>query len=276
MAFGFLRVGRKAEAVQRAEIIGETRRHLGDHGLGHGIGRGAARARRLKRFGQPLAVFRVVIPLPARRLPLIHQQAGGLAHLAIEILHPQLALALRPLLERGASADEARIGADLHRHRHGHRQRLERLGEAPLPRLRHHDAGERSIVQRPQNLSGQGAGAIRVAQPGIADRDAPLPQHVGELPHGGKDQRQLLLMVAHIGRLIDHLRHQHGIVRGVEIAERRQRGGELIAEDQPQRAVNCSAIVGHVGHLHKACRRGNYGAGNRLHRLVTRNGNPIQ
>jgi hypothetical protein len=50
-----------------------------------------------------------------------------------------------------------------------------------------------------------------------------------------KDQGDLLLVMAHIGCLLAHLRHQHGVAGGVEIGERAEVVGDLVAEDEPER-----------------------------------------
>ena len=51
----------------------------------------------------------------------------------------------------------------------------------------------------------------------IVDDEPCLPQLLGEMAHGGEDEGDLLLVVAHIGRLVGDLAHQHDVLRRIGV-----------------------------------------------------------
>src|SRR6478672_5655439 len=54
------------------------------------------------------------------------------------------------------------------------------------------------------------------------------------MAHGGKQEGDLLLVMAHIGRLVMKLSHQHTVARRVSGGETRKIWCQLIAEDEDQ------------------------------------------
>ena len=100
------------------------------------------------------------------------------------------------------------------------RQLFEGRRQSPFAGLGDHDASVGGRLQSPQDLAVQRRGRLRIAQPHVTHVDPSLPQSLGELAHGGEDEDELLLVVGDIGRLVHHLRHQHGIACRVDVGER--------------------------------------------------------
>jgi hypothetical protein len=74
------------------------------------------------------------------------------------------------------------------------------------------------------------------------------------MAHGREHQHQLLLVVAHVGRLVHDLDHQHRIGVGIEVGEGGEPGMELVAEDEAQVAHGRSAAAGRtVNRLARHC-----------------------
>ena len=66
------------------------------------------------------------------------------------------------------------------------------------------------------------------------------------MAHGRKAEGQLLLVVGHIGGRCGDLGEEDSIALGVEVAERGDGVGELVAEDETE--------GGHVGEMRRAFR----------------------
>ena len=188
------------------------------------------------RGGEPilgrLAVLAIVIPRAAFGLAALgHEQPGLAPHLAVEELHPQFLAVLRPVVELGLGADEAVVAQDLDRAGELVRPLLHVLPHAPLTRLDHADQPRAVPFDRARDLAGEAARILQIAKFGVVDAPSRIAQFRGEMAHGGKDQRDLLLVVADIGRLVPHLHHQDdGIVLGAP-AQAGKVAGQLVAED---------------------------------------------
>lgn len=59
-----------------------------------------------------------------------------------------------------------------------------------------------------------------------------LAQFLSEMPHGRKNESDLLFVMANVCRLLRHLGHDDDIAFGVETSKRRDIMAELVAEDQ--------------------------------------------
>ncbi len=73
------------------------------------------------------------------------------------------------------------------------------------------------------------------------DRDALGPQGFGEVPHRGKQEGDLAFVMTDIGDLLDHLGHQHDILRRIEIGKTGEPTGQLVTQNKPQRPGHQSA-----------------------------------
>ena len=203
----------------------------------------AVRRRRHAR-GQAPPVLGVEVPAPAGRLLAVHEKAGPPPHLAVEELHAQVAAIRGPAPELPVRADEAVVVADLDRRRRHVGEGLERVAQAPLARLGDHDPLEGPLPQRAQQLAGDRTGVVRILVADIAHGDAARPQPLGEGPHAGENEGDLLLVVTDIGRLLPHLGHEDEVAGGVEVAQGRQPIlGELVAEDE---AEGAKSLAGHT------------------------------
>src|SRR5574343_1347624 len=96
---------------------GKVGRHVGARLLRQCIGwKSAGYGDRRRSTGTKTgSVFGIVVPLTAKRLPVLHQIAGTLTHPAIEELHAQavspcLIAACSPCLELRDSAEKVRVG----------------------------------------------------------------------------------------------------------------------------------------------------------------------
>ena len=107
----------EAEGREVAEMIAEPRLDQRQHFLRHRIGHERRRPRHEQICLRGLAVLRIEVPAAAGGRVAVHQQPGAPAHLAIEILHPELLASLGPPREVGGRAQEALVGEDLHRQR---------------------------------------------------------------------------------------------------------------------------------------------------------------
>ena len=221
-----------AELPERAEMVGEPSLDQLDDLLRYGIGF------ELGPFGggQPLlgrlAVLAVVIPRAAFGLAVLgHEQPGLAPHLAVEELHPEFLAVLRPVVEFGLAADEAVVAQDFYFAGELVRPLLHVLPHAPLACLDNADETRLVPFDRARDLAGEAAGIVRIAKFGVVDAPSRIAQFLGEMAHGGKDQRDLLLVVADIGRLVPHLHHQDdAIVLGAP-AQAGKVAGQLVAED---------------------------------------------
>ena len=217
-----LRRRRPAESLQLAEVIGKQ---PGDivHGLtGHRVGRKPFSVGRRHPPRQPLAVLRVEVPARPLRLVAIHQQARLASHLAIEELHAQLPLVLGPGLEPNPGADEPVIRSRLDSQANAFAPGPQPLGQPPFTALGHHDPLGPQLCDRPIQFAGYRPGITGLIDANVAHRHAPPLQPGRELPHGGEREGDLLLVMAHIGRLAHHLGHEDGVDARIEIGERGQ------------------------------------------------------
>ena len=225
-------------------MVGEAPLHRVHHLAGDGVRRKAARLRDEVAGGQAPAVLGVEVPAPAGGRVAVHQDAGVAAHGAVEEFEAELlgrvgalarALLPRPFPEPVEGADEAVVVAD------GDRQAGERfptahvLQHAPLAGVGADDA--RGAVARggPRHLARERAGVALVLQPDVLHAHAAGGQGAGEVAHGGEHQRDLLLVVADVGAFGPHLGEQHDVGFGVEVPQRRQGAGTLVAQHHTQR-----------------------------------------
>ena len=90
-------------------------------------------------------------------------------------------------------ADEAVVVADLDRHGRDVGEGLQRVAQAPLARLGDHDPLERALLEGAQQLAGDRSGIVRILVADVAHGDAARPQPLGEGPHAGENEGDLLL-----------------------------------------------------------------------------------
>jgi hypothetical protein len=199
------------------------------------IASGANSGRDHQRTGERLAVLGIVVPAPARRAPVrFHQQPRLAAHFAVEIFHPQRPAPLGPGGEFSLAGDEAVVGEDGDRAgklvgplRHGR-------VHAPFARLDHPNLARIVPLERAHHLAGEAARVLGIVERDIFHPPARCAQLGGEMAHGGKDQRNLLLVVPDIGRLLPYLHHQHHGVGRIGAAQAGEVGAELVAEDRDE------------------------------------------
>ena len=161
----------------------------------------------------------------------MHQQPGFPAHLAIEEFHPQAVAILRPFPKFGQRTHEAVVGQNFDVATKLVWPFLDCLLHAPLARLDHVDCARIVAFHSAGNLAGKTARIVRVGQFDIVDGPPRIAQFGCEVAHRGEDQHDLLLVMAHIGRLVPHLHHQDD---GVVLRAPSQRGdgsGQLVAQD---------------------------------------------
>ena len=222
------------ERLEIAEMLAEARRDQCKHFLRYRIGRERCWPGIVEPAWRPLAVLGIEIPAVALGLAELHQQPGLLAHQPVEILHHQTLAPARPVAEIGAAAQEAIVGHDLDRHT----ERLVPAGDhrvhTPLAGLDDADFGGAVTRHRTRDLAVEAAGVARVVEPDIVDRPAIGPPFVGEVAHGGKQQRDLDLVVSHIGGLRHYLDHQQHRVRAVDAAQAGERRRQLVAQHRDQ------------------------------------------
>ena len=211
----------EVEAVAGAEMIGETVTHEGDHVLGYGVGLEMRRGRRFHAGGQRLAVLGVEVPAALDGGAFVHQHAVAAAHLAVEELHPQRALALRPGAELPDGTQEARVGADLDIEAGCLVPGLHILVEPPFTALGGDDPGRLRACHGPHQFAAQALGVGWVVEGDVVHADAARPQCPGEVAHGGEHQHDFLLVVANVGALAHHFGHQHRVGCRVETLQSR-------------------------------------------------------
>ena len=68
------------------------------------------------------------------------------------------------------------------------------------------------------HFAGEGAGVGGIIEADVVDGEALCAQFACEVPHGGEDQRQLLLVMGDVACFLRHLHHQHGVA-GLVIAQ---------------------------------------------------------
>ena len=186
----------------------------------------------LEPFGGRLAVFGVEIPFSPDRLLTLQQHPMPSAHVAVEILHPQLLAALAPLPKLLDRTEEAIIFADLDGHTEMCPPAPHLLRQTPFSAFGGDDGGGSALGNRPGELAPQALRVLRVIQRDVTHLEPLLPQLVGKVPHGGEEKGDLLLVVLHIGRFAHDFRHQHERVLRIRIGKRRQRMAELVTEHE--------------------------------------------
>jgi hypothetical protein len=77
----------------------------------------------------------------------------------------------------------------------------------------------------------EAAAIVRLVERHIIDDKTARAKFVGEMAHGGEDERDLLLVMADVGRLVPHLHHQHDAVGGIAAVEAGDIVAKLVAED---------------------------------------------
>ncbi len=215
------------------------------HHAGDAVGREAARLRDGEAGGQAAAVLGVEVPAPAGRRVALHQQSGVAAHLAVEELQAELfgrvgapfpgSLLPRPVPEPVGRTEEAVVVADLDRQAGEHLPPAHVPQHAPLAGVGADDARGPVPLDGPRHLAREGAGVLRVLQPHVLHPHAAGRDRPREVAHGGEHQRDLLLVVADVGAFGAHLGEQHDVVRGIEVGQRGQGAGALVAQHHAQR-----------------------------------------
>ena len=105
------------------------------------------------------------------------------------------------------------------------------LTHAPLARFHYADEARGVPFDRAGDLAGEAARISLIVQPHVIDRPSGIAQFLGEVPHGGEDQGDLLLVMLDVGRLVPDLHHQDdGIVLGPP-ADRGKIARQLVAKD---------------------------------------------
>ena len=131
---------RPAKRLNRAIMCLEPLFDECDHILRDSIDRKPLALWRLMILWQGLAVLGIEIPRAADGVIAFHQEARLLPHVTIEIFHPQLLAAFRPLRKLFERCDETLIVVNGERHRQCFTPILHHLQNAPLTRFRHDDA----------------------------------------------------------------------------------------------------------------------------------------
>ena len=96
----------------------------------------------------------------------------------------------------------------------------DRRRQAMLARLGQHNLTRPKRLHGALEFSFQIAGILWIIQFHVAYPHAAGFEIGGERTHGGEQKRDLLLVMAHIGRLRRHFRQHDNIARRVEIAQR--------------------------------------------------------
>ena len=229
---GLVTRDRPAQCIERSEMVAEPVSDQLDDLLRHAIGGEFRAFGRGKPVLWRLAVLAVVIPLAARRFAVIlHQQSGLAPHLAIEELHPQFLAVVRPGIELGLRADEAVVAQDLDFTGELVRPLLHVLPHAPLACLDHADEARVVPFDRTCEFAGEAPRIVGIVELRVIDRPPRIAQFLREMAHSGENQRDLLLVVADIGRLVPHLHHEDdAIVLGAP-AQAGKVAGQLVAEN---------------------------------------------
>ena len=163
-----------------AEACLDEREHI----PGDGVGRTRPGARHEQVRFCHLPVLRIEVPPAARRLVAVHQQPGAATHVAVEIFHPELLAARRPLPELRGRTQEALVRQDVDRDREALVPRCLHLRDAPFAGFRDDDAFRPMTGDRLAQLFGEGPPIVRRIQRHIVDCPAEGPQFPGEVAHG--------------------------------------------------------------------------------------------
>ena len=218
---------RPAEGFEIAEMAGKAAGDEIENLARDRIGGEARRRLRAEALGRRLAVLGVEVPAPADGLVAVHEHAVRPPHLAIEELHPQPRAALRPAREIGPCREESPVLAQL-------RPRLaQRRLDAIFAGLGDDDPPCAMALFRPRDLAREGAGVFGIVERDIIDPHALPAKLRREMTHRGKHERDLLLVVRNVNRLLRDLRHQHDVA-GSEVGKGGNVARELVAEHEAQ------------------------------------------
>ena len=226
---------RPVEGVGRARVAGEARLDVGNHVAGDRVRFEAQWGRHQTGAlaAEAAAVVGVEVPAAARRLATFHQHAMALAHHAVEELHAQLPVLLRPVGKAGARNHEMQVIAQVEHHPLTLAQRADGLFQPPFARLDQHQLARR-VTAQPGGEDIDQILAVTVAQRAVIDRPATAAQHVGEMAHGRQEERRACLVAPDMGRFARRLDHQHPVAGRIETFESGRRVIELVAEHQHQ------------------------------------------
>ena len=205
---------RPAERFQIAEVLRKTAFHHRHHVAGYVVRLEAAALGERCGLRQGLAVVVVEIPLAALRLIARHEEARGTAHLAVEELHAKFLAALGPQGKAGRRGEEAVITADVRA------PFLHHLGHAPFARFGDGDLRRLVTLHGALHFGGERPRVRRIIERHIIDAKPLAAKLFREVAHGGEDQRQLLLVMIHVGGFFHHLHHQHHVSLGVTLERR--------------------------------------------------------
>jgi hypothetical protein len=86
------------------------------------------------------------------------------------------------------------------------------LHHPPFARLGHDKTVKRACLERTLDLASETAGVVGVIETNIPHRLAGILKLLREMPHGGEDEGELLLVMLHIGSFLGHLAHQDDII----------------------------------------------------------------
>lgn len=186
------------------------------------VGRKRVRSRQQQSrasFAEALTIVRIVVPLAADRLRSFHEHASLLTHIAIEKLHAQLRVSLRPGCEFRAAAVEIAIRADVESDSGFRGDRLEHAFDAILARFDDNDScgleRSESRVQLGRKLTPVGA----VIEPTVFEPVASGAHLLGKMPHRREKVCNADFVRKHVSRFTSYFGHPDEITRFVEVIE---------------------------------------------------------
>lgn len=118
------------------------------------------------------------------------------------------------------------------------------LPHAPLTRLGHDDVAYRVPFERALEFSAEGLRVPGIINPDVVNPDSLAPEAFREMPHGAEQEGDLLLVMAHGCCLRGNLYHQHDILSAIKVAQRRERTGELVSQNEAQTSAHVRASDG--------------------------------
>ncbi len=228
------------KAVQPAGVECEAGVDERDHLARDGIGLERRTPRHGARAGcaEGLTVVGVEVPLAADGLIVLpiafHQHVVTLALLAIEVLHAQRLAVLGMRSEVANAAEEVTVLANLQRQVAGLGHGLDRLQHAPFARGGHLEAGWLQAQDVGLQLRTQSAEIAIGIQAGVVQRAAGGLQGEREMAHRRQEHHGARLARPHMGRLLGHFGHPHGVDARIETVEGRCIEVELIAQHDDQ------------------------------------------
>ena len=165
----------------------------------------------------------------------VHQKPGLASHLAIEELHPQRLATVRPSAELVPRADEALVRQDRDRQPSLRLPGIDQLAHPPLTGFRHDNAAGPRLSRDARHLTREAAAVLSIVEPHIAHGPPVSLQFGCEVAHRRKQERNLLLVVPNVSRLLRHLGHDDDITRLVAGPKAGQVKAQLIAENGNER-----------------------------------------